>query len=456
MHSNAPQSVADKVQVMWGVEIAVMLSMIAMNSIFAGYEIALASASVARLQVLVRERRSGADAALHMKTNMEGSLAVVQLGITLFGAIAAATGGAGAGQTLEPWLRERLGVTAGVAEVLAIALVVVPLTIVTIVFGELIPKVFALRNKEWLCLKLSPAMCWFSFGVWPAVWLFEVVVKGLMNWGERRWQPRLKGAGRTEADELSELRAMAGLARTLRLIGTREENIILGAAGLSNRPVRDIMSPASHINMLNVNDSLADSLVAAHLNMHTRFPVTERTNDPQAILGYVNFKDIVAAMHLAPHDPTLRAILRPIPSLLETMPITESLETMLRDRTHIGLVRNQTGAVLGMITLEDILEELIGDIQDEFDRLPAHAQPTGAGWVVGGGISLERFKEVTGVDLGIDLPPAGARHLADWVVGHLGRPARGGDVLQRCGLRILVRKVRRQMVLEAQVTRDKV
>ena len=212
---------------MWGVELTVMVIMIAINGVFAAYEIGLASITAGRLQRLVEESRSGARVALYMKRNMEASLAVVQLGITLVGAIAAAVGGAGAEESLAPALAERFGLARQTAEVIAIALVVMPLTAVMIVFGELIPKVFALRNTEWMCLRLSPAMRGFAMIVWPAVWLFETVVSGFVGWIERL----VGGSRRREAGsiELQELRATAALARSARLIGHREERIIVGA-----------------------------------------------------------------------------------------------------------------------------------------------------------------------------------------------------------------------------------
>jgi putative hemolysin len=439
---------------MWGVEIAVMLVMVAMNSVFAGYEIALASVSLTRLHVLVEENCHGAKAALYMKENMEASLAAVQLGITLFGAIAAATGGAGAKESIAPYLQGHLRVTPITADVLAISLVVLPLTVITIMFGELVPKVFALRNKEWLSLKLSPFMRWFVFSVWPAVWLFETSVTTIMNWGERRWRPKVNGGADAGGLELKELLAMASVARALRLIGSRQEGIILGAATLSSRPVRDIMLPAEHINMLHINATLAESLITAHLEMHTRFPVTESAGDPQAIIGYVSFKDIVAQMRLAPQQPSLRSILRPLPRLSENTPIARCLEALMRQHTHIALVCDHGGKILGMITLEDILEELVGDIQDEFDRLPSHALESGAGWIVGGGITLDRFQQLTGVDLTANSPENGALKLTDWVAAQLDHPPQGGDTIERNGLRLVVRKVRRKKVLEAQATRS--
>jgi putative hemolysin len=437
---------------MLGIDWAIIAAMVLLNGFFAAYEIALASASLARLQMLAQENRLGARAAVRMKQSMEASLAVVQLGITLVGVIAAATSGAEAQEDFAPMV-ENAGASPQLADFVALSLVVVPLTITTIIIGELIPKVFALRNKEWVCLRLSPVMLGFSFLAWPIVWLLETIVKAAVLFGERYVFRGAKGDSQFESLHMQELRATAAVARASRLIGAREERIILSAARLSSRPVVEIALPAEHISMMNVNNSLADCLIAAHLDMHTRFPVTRRDGDPQSIIGYVNFKDIVAQLRLSPKNPSLAAILRPIPLFQTQVPIAHVLETMMREHTHIALVRSDQGQVVGMVALEDILEELVGEIEDEHDRLPAHVAASEAGWVVGGGISLIRLREVTGIDLDADPTPNQGRTLNQWVTGHLGRPVRGGDVLERMGLRILVRKIRRQAVQEAQITR---
>lgn len=436
---------------MWGVEIIIMLSMIAINGIFAGYEIALASVTVSRLHVLLQEKRAGAKAAFYMKDNMEASLATVQLGITLVGATAAATGGAGASEQIAPRLRESFQMSLGAAEVLAISIVVVPLTIATIIFGELLPKVFAIRNKEWVCLRMSAAMRWFALSAWPVVWFLETAVTQMMKLGQRHWQSKIDEQIETESSEVQELHASVALARRSRRIGAQEEKIILGATALSQRPVRDIMLAANGISMLDVNASINDCLVAAHLDMHTRFPVTEVAGDPQAIIGYVNFKDIVAHMRLSPHDSSLRAIVRSITSFEESTPASTCLESIIKEHQHIALVRDDSRQIVGMITLEDMIEELVGEIEDEYDRLPIHAVPSGNDWVVGGGISLFRLRDFTNLDLATDPPEAGARNLNEWIIGHLGQPVQGGETLERGQVRVVVRKVRRQKVLEALV-----
>jgi putative hemolysin len=248
---------------------------------------------------------------------------------------------------------------------------------------------------------------------------------------------------------------VASLARAARLIGAREETIILGAARLSSRPVKEIALAPEDISMLNAGDPISQCLIAAHLDMHTRFPVTERPGDPQAIVGYVNFKDIVVHMRMNPREASLQGIIRAIPSLSADLPVSTALETLMRSRTHIALVRDTAGRVVGMITLEDIIEELVGDIQDEYDLLPVHVVAAGEGWVAGGGVSLERFRELTGIDLASDPPAEGARHLSAWVTGHVGKALGGGEVVERGGARVVVRKVRRQRVLEAYVCKTK-
>lgn len=431
----------------------IIIAMVGCNALFAAYEIALASASLGRLKALADAHRGGARAALAMKQNMEASLAALQLGITLVGAIAAATGGADADEWIAPYLMHSLGLSGRAAHVLSLALVVIPLSAVTIVVGELIPKVFALKHKEWVCLRLSPPMQALTTVVYPAVWVLEGTVRTLLSWSERRWTPTMEGH-KAEVTEMQELRAVVALARTSRLIGGQEEKIILGAARLSSRSIAEIMIPVRDIVTLDVSQSMSESLVLAHTDMHTRFPVCAKPGDPQTICGYVNFKDIVSELRLAPDQPSLRGIMRSMPDLSDELSIAASLQRMIREHVHIALVRNRQGEIVGMVTMEDILEELVGDIEDEYDRVPGHVAEVGVGWVMGGGVTLDRMEQIMNIKFDRQRLPGGTRTLHDWISAHLERPPRGGDIVKAQGLRVLVRKLRRGRVLEAQVSRD--
>jgi putative hemolysin len=236
-----------------------------------------------------------------------------------------------------------------------------------------------------------------------------------------------------------------------RLIGVRVERIIVSAARLSSTPVRAIMLPAGYISMLPADGTLADALIAAHQDMHTRFPVATTPGDPKSIIGYANFKDIVAALHVAPREPSVRSVVRPLPELDADASVAGCLERLIREHAHIALVRDKSGAVVGIVTMEDILEELVGEIHDEYDRLPSHITPAGRGWVVGGSASLAQLREKTGINLPVD-GDAIPLTLNEWITRRLTRPPHGGDRLNVDSHEILVRKVRRHLVQEAQLT----
>jgi putative hemolysin len=434
---------------MFGYELVVIILMLVFNAIFAAYEMGLASISRARLAILFNERKKGAAEAAFMKDKMEASLATIQLGITMVGVVAAATGGAGVEKMFVPYLQHELGISGTFSGILAIVLLIIPLTFVIIVFGELVPKMIALNNKEWIVLRLSPIMKVLSQAIHPVVSVIEITVKkvvGLLTlWGGI--EPSSRGQW------LHELRAAVSLARTSKLMGEREEKIVLAAAHLSTHLVRDILMPAQNISMIYVGSPLPDALIRAHLDMHTRFPVCMRENDPQSIEGYVNFKDIVAALRVNPADPTIRGISRPIKKVNEDTPLSQLLEAMIREKNHIVVVTSGEGAVLGMVTLEDIIEELVGEIEDEFDRLPTHIHPYGSScWIVGGGVSMGTVASTAGLDWSSKFIDGRVPTVAEWCVQQIGQSLKGGEVIESDNLRVVPRKFRRKKVSEAMVT----
>jgi putative hemolysin len=434
---------------MFGYELVVIVLMLVFNAVFAAYEMGLASISRARLAVLFGEKKKGAAEAAFMKDKMEASLATIQLGITMVGVAAAATGGAGVQETFVPYLQHSLNVSVTFSRILAIVVLMIPLTFVIIVFGELVPKMLALNNKEWIVLRLSPVMKVISQIIYPVVSVIEITVKKVVSlltrWGGI--EPSSQGHW------LHELRAAVSLARTSQLMGEREEKIVLAAAHLSTHLVRDIMMPAQDISMIYIGSSLSEALVRAHLDMHTRFPICMKENDPQSIEGYVNFKDIVSALRVNPSDPTIKGISRPIKKVNEDMPLSRLLEEMIREKNHIVIVTSNKGAVLGMVTLEDIIEELVGEIEDEFDRLPTHIHPYGSScWIVGGGVSMGTVVSTAGLDWSGKFDKGRSPTVAEWCARQVGQPLKGGEVIESDGLRVVPRKFRRKKVSEAMIT----
>ncbi len=432
---------------MFGYELAVILFMLVLNAIFAAYEMALASISRARLAILLNDKKKGAADAAFMKDRMEASLAIVQLGITVVGAIAAATGGAGVQEDFAPYLHRAFGVSQVSAQVLAIVFLIIPLTFITVVFAELVPKMIALKNNEAVVLRLSPFMKALSRIAYPIVAVIEATLRKVVE----LLTPSGQGETSSRKQWLHELRAAVSLARTSKLLGEREEKIVLAAAHLSTRPVRDIFIPAADVSMIYAGSSLMEALVKAHLDMHTRFPVCSVENDPQSIQGYVNFKDIVAALKVNPSDPTLRGITRPIQKIRDDTVLSVLLEMMIQQKTHIVIVVSQEGTVLGMVTLEDVMEELVGEIEDEFDRLPTHIHPYGDTWIMGGGVPMSTVTSTVGLPWQAPVGAGRVPTLAEWCAQHAGPALKGGEAIEADNLHVLPRKFRRKKVLEATV-----
>lgn len=422
-------------------EIAVIAAMLVFNAAFAAYEMALASVSKARIQHLKEKGAPGAASAHFMKERLEAGLSLIQLGITLAGAVAAATGGAGVNEALSPFIASRFGLAPGTAETLAITLFVLPLSFVTIIFGELVPKIFAIENKEFVLLKLSPAFRALYFACYPLLAVFEAAVKAAMA-AANRLMPKKDWQ---EKAAISELKLAAAQARAERLIGPLEEKIVNAAAMLSLRTVDELAVPAAAFSYIPITMSLPDALVRAHLDLHTRFPVTRLDGAPGEVVGYVNFKDIVNALKMQAPSADVAGITRPMEKVRAGTPASKALEEMIARNAHMAVVCADDGTVTGLLTVEDITAQLFGArLKDEYDRLPSHLYAAGGGIIAGGAADMAAVM----IELGLK-PEAGNVQLSAWVERQLGRPPQGSDVVRAGPVEVIVRKTRRHRVSEA-------
>lgn len=424
-------------------EILIIALMLAFNGAFAAFELALASVRPAQLQLALQTGRRGARAALAMRGRMEGSLAVVQLGITLAGFVAAATGGAGSEEGLSPWIEQRFGLSEAWAEVIALTVFVLPLAALTIVVGELVPKLLALRDPLSVCLRLSPAMNVFAWIVHPAVVFFA--------WAAAFVVRRLSGGDTSPAAPgIAELRAQIQLLGVARQIGPEEERLLLAASHFSRVPVANVLVPVDAMVTLSLEASVEECFSTAMADLHTRFPVTRTRGDLGDILGYVSFKELALLAHDAQGATSLAPIVRPIASLVSTTLLGDAMQLLVAQHMHIVVVRDPEGRLLGMMTLEDLFEELVGEIEDEFDALPTHVEKRGAELVVGGGARIDRLRaELACPTFGGEAGPGTT--LDAWLRGLRKRRWRGGEQLEQGAFTLTIGRVRRRKILESTI-----
>jgi putative hemolysin len=330
---------------------------------------------------------------------------------------------------------------------LSVAIVVLPLSFITIVFAELTPKTFALKNKEWVVLHMSPYMKVLYNFLSPIVGIMEDIV-GFLTKKTLRKNVDPKEAKKAA---MADLRAAVAIASNSRLFGKSEEKIVLSSAMFCVRQIKEIQVPLNQVYMLYANDSIAETFIKAHLDMHTRFPVYDNPDDRQSIIGYLNFKDIFNATKTVAQGkpPTTRSILRPILRMDEDTIISSALEQLMKAKQHICLVTDDD-QITGILTLEDIFEEMVGEIEDEYDFFPAYIRPFGDALIVSATAQMtEVFKQL---ELPVPDMPAG-QTAQQWAEGHTGHPLDKSETISADGISLAARKFRRKKLMEVLVTK---
>lgn len=245
------------------------------------------------------------------------------------------------------------------------------------------------------------------------------------------------------ADALDDITVLARFASLQNMINPAQEKIVSSSIKLSKRTVGEIMVKREDMKVLSTDMSLTDALLQAHIHHHTRFPLIEG-GDTRNVIGYVNFKDIVNVLRLNPKDPTLRGISRPIPSVRPGLKLSAILTELTKGYQHIAVVRDENEKVIGLITLEDIVESIVGSLNDEYDMLPTFCYPiTENRYVVGGGIPLRELRK----DVAPALPESDMI-LNDWLMGQCKDRPRTEGKLRHGNLTFTVRKISRSKIHE--------
>ena len=253
------------------------------------------------------------------------------------------------------------------------------------------------------------------------------------------------------AATLDEIVALTGYARLSNQISANQANIIAGVTMLSKKTAIDLMVPVEQITFLSNSQTLGDAIITAHLDPHTRFPVVE-ADDHDKVIGYVNFKELVYRMRTNPADPTLGGIIRPLRFVRQDTSCQQLLKAFVDEHEHMALVQDTNKCTVGLITLEDIVEELVGELEDEFDKLPKMVHPLSKGvWIVGGGVAMRDLADKLKVpDLSSDC------NLSDWILKKIGHTPPVDHRLKTQRLEFNVRRIRRGKVFEVLITPETV
>ncbi len=370
-------------------EIAITLFLVALNGVFALSELAIVSARRSRLKAMADAGRPGARRALALAGDPGRFLSTVQIGITLVGILAGAFSGATLGAKLTAIL-ENSGVPDGVADPLGYGIVILTITYLSLVIGELVPKNLALRNAEGISCAVAPFMTTLSRAASPAVWVLDLSTKAVFR---LIGQKTARGSVVTE----EEIKTLIAEAETAGVLESGEREMITGVMRLSDRAVRGLMTPRTDVDWIDLESDEAEIKTRLISTPHSRLPVGEGSTD--AMIGVVQTRELLAAL-LSGQSLDIRRHVRKAPIIPETTDALDVL-TVLRDaEVPMALIHDEYGHFDGIVTPADILEAIAGVFRSDADGIEAYAVPRDDGsWLLSGAMPADEMADQLGLKL---------------------------------------------------------
>jgi putative hemolysin len=405
------------------IPILVILLFIVINGIFVMAEMAVVSSRKPRLQQFANEGSHGAQTALDLATNPDRFLATTQIGITL---IAILTGAYG-----ERTLTERFSAKiqeiprfAEYSETIAFAVVVIGITYFSLVIGELLPKRLALHNPERFASAMAGFMKFLSRLCAPLVVLVSGSTRVIMS--ALRLRPP-EGPPVTE----EEIKVMMEQGTEAGVFEEAEHDIVKSIFKLSDRAVSALMRPRRDVVWLDIEDPFVENQKKLASSLYSRFPVGQGSLDN--VLGIVQTKDLLTRC-LAGSKMELRENLRPPLFVPEGLPALRLLEMFKKSRTHMALVVDEYGGVEGLVTLNDILEDLVGDVAsvDMPEERQVYQRPDGS-WLIDGKLQVDDLKEILKIPKLPDEESGSYQTLGGLVMLQVGRVPVTGDSFETDG-----------------------
>ena len=414
--------------------------MILINGIFAMAEIAVIVAQPTKLRVRADDGDHNASLLLGIQKNPGDFLATIQIGVTIAGTTASVIGGAEAVKYLSPMLA-KIPMLAPYAQEIALGMVVVVIAYLTLVCGELLPKRLALLNAEKTALTLAGLIHFFSRLTYLPMRFLSVSVDFM-----------LRILGKTSpsnpAISLEEIEVVIQQGASEGVILPFEESLIYRAFAYGNKSVNDVMTPRTAIIALDVETSMSVALEKAKLSGFSRFPVFEQNIDKVA--GYVHIKDLIWGID---KGTTLRQCLREIVVIPASVTLPEAYSRLTKSKKHIAIILDEFGGTFGILTLEDLLEEIVGEIEDEHSPIvEQYESQLDGNWTFLGTTPISEVSDL----LKVDFQPKGVyATLAGFIYASLGKIPEVGEEVSKHGYFFSVKEMDRLQITRIRVRNNK-
>ena len=397
-------------------KILVVFLLVFGNAFFVAAEFSIVKMRSSRLDVLIAEGNRRASYAKKLADRLDVALSVTQLGITIVSL--------GLGWLGEPVVASLLhptfswfGVPESAVETVSFAIAFFLITSLHIVGGELIPKNVAIRKVESVALTVALPLLVFQRIMYPFVWLLNHVA----NWAEERMGFSVVTKEEDVAHTEEEIRVLMEESHRQGFIDKTELEFVDNVFDFADLSVREIMIPRTDMVCLDLEDSLEESIEMAMEERLTRYPICDGGKDN--IIGFLHIKDFLQTLYKK-EEPDLRKLARHALVVPEAMAVSRLLQTMQQERSQLAIVVDEYGGTAGMVTIEDVIEEIVGDIQDEFDTDRPLVEKKGAClYSVDAKMLLEELEDI--LEVAIDEEEIDS--VGGWLSAHVDNPPRIGQ-----------------------------
>ena len=370
------------------IEIAIVVVLTLVNGLLAMSELAVVSSRPARLRVLIDQGNKGAATAQRLADDPGKFLSSVQIGITLVGILSGAFSGATLGLRLTGWLVS-IGVSDGVADVLGVGVVVVLITYLSLILGELVPKQLALRNPEQVAARVAPLMALIATVAAPLVWLLDVSGKAVLT---------LLGQGGKSEESVTEeeVRSVIAEATTAGILEREEHSMIAGVMRLADRSARGLMTPRLDVDIIDLSDPPEEIRKTVVETRRSRLPVQD--GDADSIIGVIAIKNLVKAF-AAGETIDIRRYVEAAPVVMDHTDALDVIKALRASTVHTALVFDEYGHFEGIVTSGDILEAITGVFREEDEEEPALVKREDGSFLVAGWMPVDEFSDRLGISI---------------------------------------------------------